>query len=223
MPVILFILLIFGTVSTAFIFRRVYFNASVGRPDTPILSNPCHGRKKYKFLIVLGSGGHTTEMLRLITSLIPRMGDIEFVFLVAATDSISLLRIPSILGDDFTYRVLKMKRIREVGEPVYTALLRAPFIFISALQVVSRESADVILCNGPGTCLPVVYASIFLELLFLGARTVRIFAESFCRVKTISVTGRLLYPFMDSFILQWPPTDEIKRRYPRAKYLGSLL
>ena len=46
-----------------------------------------------------------------------------------------------------------------------------------------------------------------------------VFVESFCRVKKLSLTGRILYFFADKFIVQWP---DLVNKYPRAEYLGDM-
>lgn len=54
-----------------------------------------------------------------------------------------------------------------------------------------------------GTCLPLCLAGYALR--FLGIQHVKIvFVESFCRVQSLSVTGRLLYFLADRFVVQWP-------------------
>jgi hypothetical protein len=57
--------------------------------------------------------------------------------------------------------------------------------------------------NTPGTCLPICLAGYALRLL--GVRRVKVvFIESFCRVQSLSLTGRLLYYLADRFVVQWP-------------------
>lgn len=56
-------------------------------------------------------------------------------------------------------------------------------------------------------------------LLFnLGAKI--LFVESFCRVQTLSLTGRLVYPIADRFVVQW---KGLCAKYLRAEYLGTLI
>ena len=50
-------------------------------------------------------------------------------------------------------------------------------------------------------------------------RPVLVFVESFCRVKSLSLSGRLLYLLVDRFVVQWP---QLAERYPRAEYLGKI-
>jgi beta-1,4-N-acetylglucosaminyltransferase len=47
-----------------------------------------------------------------------------------------------------------------------------------------------------------------------------VYVESFARVKTLSLSGKLLYPFVDRFIVQWPG---LKEKWTRAEYLGVLV
>jgi beta-1,4-N-acetylglucosaminyltransferase len=220
---LLFLILLTAAFFKVNIGRFIGFLKQSANRESPILEKPNSGRSRFRVLAVLGSGGHTTEMLRLLVSLKSKTDQLEFVFAVAESDLTSVARIPSVLGADFDSRIVRIRRIREVGDSLFTALLKMPAAFLSSFRVVWSTRPDVLLCNGPGTCLPIIYISRLLELIHLVPRTVRVFVESFCRVKTISLTGRLVYPFMDSFILQWPPTEEIRNRYPRAKYLGSIL
>ena len=190
----------------------------------PYLSRPRGGSRKFKILVVLGSGGHTTEMLRLLKPVVRAKADrLDVVFVVAASDHTSVPRIASILGVEFRFQLATVPRLRNVGESVTTALLRVPITLISALRVIWSSNPDVIITNGPGTCFPLIFASLILEFLFIQARPVRIFVESFCRVTTISTTGKLAYRLVDSFILQWKPSPELAARYPRAKFLGVLI
>ncbi|EEC13566.1 conserved hypothetical protein [Ixodes scapularis] len=47
-----------------------------------------------------------------------------------------------------------------------------------------------------------------------------VYVESFCRVETLSITGRVLYHLADHFVVQWP---QLSAKYPRAKYHGLLV
>ena len=51
----------------------------------------------------------------------------------------------------------------------------------------------------------------------LGAKTMYI--EIFDRIDSPTLTGKLVYPVTDRFIVQW---EELKRVYPKAINLGSI-
>ena len=76
----------------------------------------------------------------------------------------------------------------------------------------------MVLCNGPGTCVPVCAAAYVPRVLGLHAVQV-VYVESVCRVETLSLSARLLYPFADQLYVQWPG---LLGRYPRARYVGRI-
>lgn len=53
-------------------------------------------------------------------------------------------------------------------------------------------------------------------------RTRVVFVESVCRVRSLSLTGTILYRARvpDLFVVQWP---ELRHTYPRAQFLGRLV
>ena len=46
-----------------------------------------------------------------------------------------------------------------------------------------------------------------------------IYIEVFARIDKPTLTGKLVYPIVDEFIVQW---DEMKKVYPKAINLGSI-
>ncbi|KAG0002076.1 UDP-N-acetylglucosamine transferase subunit, partial [Entomortierella chlamydospora] len=74
---------------------------------------------------------------------------------------------------------------------------------------------SVMLMNGPGTCFALALAVIGARMLGVPDEQTPdlIFIESFARVKTLSLAGKLLYHLCDVFLVQWP---DLKDRYPRA-------
>lgn len=181
-------------------------------------------RHTYKFLVVLGSGGHTSEMLIMLKQFRDRMERIELHFIVADSDTTSVARIAAVLGDDVPYKVIRIPRLRHVGESFIKAVIRLPKIILLNLIIVMRADPDVVLVNGPGTCIPTVVSACLIQIFSpTFKRIFCVFVESFCRVKTISMTGKLLYPLVDKFIVQWEPTAEVLRRFPKIIYKGSVL
>ena len=65
-----------------------------------------------------------------------------------------------------------------------------------AWQVINQESPDLILSTGAGVAVP------FIILAKLkGIKTA--FIESFTRVKELSLSARLVLPFLDGLYVQW--------------------
>jgi beta-1,4-N-acetylglucosaminyltransferase len=170
-------------------------------------------------LVVLGSGGHTSEMLALLKGLDgDRYAPLHVV--VAGTDKTSLPRLESTMPDLATRcTVHVIRRSREVGQSFVSSVLPTLLAAAESALLVLRAKPDVVLCNGPGTCVPVVAGALLARFLGVCDPSI-VFVESFCRVESLSLTGRLLYRVADRFVVQWA---ELARRFPeRAEYLGIL-
>ncbi|OEH74970.1 hypothetical protein cyc_00466 [Cyclospora cayetanensis] len=92
-----------------------------------------------KTLIVLGSGGHTTEMLRLVEELDPRI--FQFTFVIADTDTCSLSQGIS-QPDPFSFSFIP--RCREVGDSLFRVPLRFARAFMAALRIVIKEKPKLV-------------------------------------------------------------------------------
>ncbi|MFQ6010410.1 MAG: PssD/Cps14F family polysaccharide biosynthesis glycosyltransferase [Candidatus Aenigmatarchaeota archaeon] len=90
------------------------------------------------------------------------------------------------------------------------------YYIITILQsfgIFLKERPDAVITNGGGLVVPMCYiAKLFRKKI--------VFIESFSRVKTRSVTGRVLYPIADLFLVQWRAL--LKKYGPKAKYGGSV-
>ena len=84
-------------------------------------------------------------------------------------------------------------------------------IFV-AWKVLKREKPDLIISSGAAVAVPFFY----LGKLF-GAKL--IYIEVFDRIDKPTMTGKMVYPIVDKFIVQW---DEQKQVYPKAVNLGSI-
>lgn len=154
-----------------------------------------------KVLIILGSGGHTAEMLRIVKHLdiknyTPR------VYIHAQTDKLSAEKVRDLEGDNKDYKIMKIYRSREVRQSYLTSIWTTVLAILNCLPILWRENPELILCNGPGTCVPLCVIAFLFKVLFI-TENIIIFIESFCRVKTFSLTGKILYYLADHVIVQW--------------------
>jgi len=79
----------------------------------------------------------------------------------------------------------------------------SPILFRGAARL---PFADILILNGPGTCF-VLCAAIYVNK-FLGLPAPKLlYVESFARVQSLSLSGTLLRPFVDRFIVQWPQLE----------------
>eukprot|EP00256_Glycine_max_P051711 XP_014617792.1 UDP-N-acetylglucosamine transferase subunit ALG14 homolog isoform X2 [Glycine max] len=137
-------------------------------------------------------------------------------YIAAATDNMSLQKaqlLENSLAAENATRVtdtaqfMKIYRSREVGQSYITS--------------VWTTLVAMILCNGPGTCIPLCAIAFIFKVL--GIRWSLIFyVESIARVRRLSLSGLLLYKLRmaDQLFVQWP---QLQRQYPRATYVGRLM
>lgn len=83
---------------------------------------------------------------------------------------------------------------------------------VLAYQILKKERPDIIISSGAAVAVPFFY----LGKLF-GAKT--LYIEVFDRIDAPTLTGKLVYPVTDKFIVQW---EEMKKVYPKAINLGSI-
>lgn len=81
-----------------------------------------------------------------------------------------------------------------------------------AIKVLLKEKPDLIISSGAAVAVPFFYIG-----KILGAKL--IYIEVFDRIDKPTVTGKLVYPIADKFIVQW---EEQKKVYPKAINLGSI-
>ncbi|KEG11272.1 putative glycosyltransferase family 28 protein [Trypanosoma grayi] len=168
--------------------------------------------------VVLGSGGHTSEMMRAIRALPLDLWRANRPFyVVSATDTHSAALVTEYENNKLRRfcRLHTIPRAREVGQSYFLSIfttLRA--LWYSVLLVVS-EKPEVILVNGPGVCVPVVAAALLLAVVspsWYYRRPGVAFMESYTCVNHLSLSARLLAPFCDVCAVHWRPLYEVCRR-----------
>lgn len=170
--------------------------------------------KPIKTLIILGSGGHTTEMITMTKHLNRTYYD-PLEYCRASTDTTSVMRLKS----DRNVVVHEIPRAREVGQSYVSSILTTLYAQIHAFFLIAKIRPGLILCNGPGTVLPLCVAALVWRIAGLCQGQI-IFVESYCRVNTLSLTGKLLYPWADLFVVHW---EELQQKYPNSKLVESFV
>lgn len=173
-----------------------------------------------KTIICIGSGGHTMEMLTLIKPFdferyTPRY------YIMASTDQTSLKKVEDLekIKNRPRYEIIKIPRSRTVGQSYITSIFTTFYSILYCIPVVCRIRPDLIVCNGPGTCIPICTIAFLLKAFFI-CDTRIIYVESFCRTKTFSLSGKILRFMADNIVVQWP---NLKRKLKRADFIGQLL
>ncbi|XP_054723086.1 UDP-N-acetylglucosamine transferase subunit ALG14 homolog isoform X1 [Uloborus diversus] len=169
------------------------------RIHKPMKIMPRANSNPAKLMVVLGSGGHTFEMLHLLKHIGPKFR--PRIYIIADSDILSEKKVLSLETMPVTdaYTIEKIPRSREVGQSWISSVMTTFVSFLKCLQLVFKHKPDAV----------------------LGVKHIKIiYVESICRVKTMSLSGKILYPIADYFLVQWP---QLKEKYPRSRYLGKLM
>jgi len=172
----------------------------------------------------LGSGGHTSEALTLISALDFRRYNCR-IYIVSQGDKLSVQKAitferskePSPQKEN-GYRILTIPRARRVHQTLLTTPFSASLSLIACIYhlsflplVKNQKISDILILNGPGTCFVLCIAAYLNK--FFGLQTpLIIYVESFTRVNSLSLSGKLIRPLADRFILQWPEPRSTQRR-----------
>lgn len=146
-----------------------------------------------KVALVCSHGGHLTEILYLM-------------------DAFEGHEILFITYDNFRTRDLDYKKY--LLENIGTNPIKMSKAFLEIWKILRNEKPEMIISTGSEIAIPA-----FLIGKILSIKTV--FIESWCRVKTRSGTGRIVYPFSDLFLVQWP--ELLKLYGNKARYEGAVI
>lgn len=158
------------------------------------MSTEVQAARSREVLLVASNGGHLLELLQL-ADLWPQERRHWVTF--QTSDAVSLL-----VGEKTTWAYHPTNRnipnlIRNFG---------------LALRMVRRRDIQAIVTTGAGVAVPFVIVG-----RLVGINVVYI--EGMARITSLSLTGRLVYPFSDTFIVQWPG---LERLYKRARSFGTV-
>jgi UDP-N-acetylglucosamine:LPS N-acetylglucosamine transferase len=104
-------------------------------------------------------------------------------------------------------------KVYAVGECNRQHPFRLLAVLVRCAAITLRERPDIIISTGaaPG-CIMCLLGKL------LGARV--IWLDSITNVERLSLSGRLVRPFADLFLVQWP---ELAKRYRNAEYTGAVI
>jgi len=174
--------------------------------------------RNIKTLVILGSGGHTSEMLRMLKGVDRDKYKTKFV--IANSDSYSENQLADFIGTISPEEWIdRLPRSRNVGQSYFTSIFTTIIAFFFSIILFFKEMPDIILCNGPGTCVPLCIVALIMRCLFIKKSKI-IYVESLARVQTLSLSGKILYHVADYFLVQW---NQLKIIYPKSEYLGILI
>ncbi len=171
-------------------------------------------------MVVMGSGGHTSEMIALLSQLNFNSNNLKsskIHFITSSDDILSQEKVKQNFKSITDCNLMTIRRSRSVGQNYLTSIVTTIKSFIDCLIVCYKLSPELIVCNGPGVCIPVCFAA-----KLLSSNVIIVFVESFCRTQSLSLSGKILYysGIADHYLVQWP---QLTIKYNRTKYIGLLV
>ncbi|VVB60007.1 UDP-N-acetylglucosamine--N-acetylmuramyl-(pentapeptide) pyrophosphoryl-undecaprenol N-acetylglucosamine transferase [uncultured archaeon] len=144
-----------------------------------------------KICLACSAGGHLAELLQ-----------VKAAFRGHDTFFVTFLREDS----------KELKNAYFIEDPRRNPLRLIKTIF-SSLSILKKENPDVILTTGAGVAVPICWLA-----KIMGKKVA--YLESFCRVKEPSLSGKLVYPIADLFLVQWE--GMLSKYGKKAKYWGAV-
>lgn len=153
--------------------------------------------KKTKICLVSSCGGHFMELMQLLPVVKNRH------YYILSEKNISSVEIIKKHPHHF---LVQQERCGIIFVFKFTWNIILSFIYF----IIERPTT--VITTGAGASYPTcLFAKIFKSRI--------IYIESFAKLSSESVTGKLVYPFADYFFVQWP---EMKDVYPKAIYRGTV-
>lgn len=150
-----------------------------------------------KVCLVSSCGGHFMELMQII----PAVSTCDFY--IVTERNIASRKIL----DRYKHHYLIQQERKSVD--FYFKFL---FNIVLSLFFLLKERPNIIITTGAGAAYPTCRLG-----KWLGKKI--IYIESFAKINTSSVTGKMVYPFADYFLIQWPEMTYI---YPKALYYGTV-
>jgi UDP-N-acetylglucosamine:LPS N-acetylglucosamine transferase len=147
-----------------------------------------------KICFASSSGGHTSESLQLqeLRKKYP------YFFLTEGTPNHKQ-------GENAYY-------IKQINRKELKSIFYFFYLFVYSWKLLKKEKPTHIISSGAMCTFPVCLVGKLRGIKI-------IYIESFARVYSLSVTGRLVYLFADVFVVQW---KQLLKNHPKAVYCGGL-
>ncbi len=153
--------------------------------------------KNKKVLFIASTGGHLSELLQL-KSLFNQYK--SYLITEKTKSTIGLKK----KYDNVEYLVYGTK------DHIFSYAFKFLFNCFKSLVLFIKIRPKVIVTTGTHTAVPICYIG-----KIFGSKI--IFIETFANSKTKTLSGKLIYPIANTFIVQW---EEMLKFYPKAIYGG---
>jgi UDP-N-acetylglucosamine:LPS N-acetylglucosamine transferase len=147
-----------------------------------------------KICLAASSGGHLTQLVRVSDACEGK----SYFFVVPYSSSMDHLH-----GKAKIYFVTKANR----NHPVLLLSM-----LVQCFKIMYTERPDVVISTGAAVgCILCILAKL--------ARKKIIWIDTISHVNRLTLSGRIIRPIADLFLVQWP---DLTKRYKRTKYVGAL-
>jgi len=154
-----------------------------------------HTRKKLRIGLVASAGGHLTQLLKLSQSWQP-----YDCFYVSTVNIVA----PKLQ----TYG-----RVYIIGESNRQHPFKCLMILLRCIRIVLHERPDVIISTGAApACILALVARLFTARI--------VWIDSIANIERLSLSGRIVRPFADLFLTQWP---ELAQTRGKVEFVGAII
>ena len=156
--------------------------------------------KRKKVLFISSTGGHLDELMQLS----PLFEKYDYYVITEKDKSNKYLKEK--YGEKMYFLPYSTRA------KIFTYIFKYFYICLKTIYLFVRIKPKVIVTTGTHTAGPMC----IIGKLF---RSKIIYIETFANTNKKTMTGKLIYPIADLFIVQW---EEMLQLYPRAIYGGSI-
>ena len=153
-----------------------------------------------KVLFISSTGGHLSELM----ALKPLFSKYEYEIVTEKTDS--TIGLKAKYGKKMHYLIYGTKH------HMLSYIWKTPVNIFKSLFLYFKIRPKVIITTGAHTAVWMCY----IGKLF---RSRIIYIETLANINTKTLSGKLIYPIADKFIVQW---EEMLKLYPKAIYGGFI-
>lgn len=147
-----------------------------------------------KVLFISSTGGHLSELMRLE----PLFKDYEYTIITEKGATTEYLQ------DEYNGRVYYVPY--STRSKIFSYFFKYTFVIVKSIFLFIKIRPDVIVSTGTHTAVPICYFSkIFGKKI--------IYIETYANITRKTITGKILYPISNLFIVHWKSMKEL---YPNA-------
>lgn len=113
---------------------------------------------------------------------------------------------------DVNTKNIKTYYLRQTNRNELMLIINLLINLLKSIYIYYKEKPDIIICTGVLSMIPIC-------LIAKINRKKLIYIESFAKVNSPTLSGKLLYKFADVFYVQWESMIDI---YPKARFIGYI-